>query len=135
MEYMIYLNVFLTKIDISDTIVACFIKKYPVGYKERKKTMKRRISTCILLVLMIVIGGTNFPDVTMYSKEFWQWSTVILLGTIICANIFLGEEPQALFDYICKENFKKAPIFGMLAIPFIISTGMLIYTSLRDSLP
>ena len=97
--------------------------------------MKRRISTCILLVLMVIVGGTNYPEVAMFSREFWQWSTIMLLGTIICANIFLGEEPHSLFDYICKENFKKAPIFGMLAIPLMISIIALVYTSLRDSLP
>lgn len=83
--------------------------------------VKRRIFTIIVLIAMFLIGVVTYPNSEIFSLEFWLWLTLLLGGTIIVANVFLLEQQMELFDHFSKENFKKAPIFGILAIPFIVS--------------
>ena len=93
--------------------------------------MRRRVSTLILLEVMMGVGAFTLPDARIFSPQFWLWLTILLLATIFFANVFLGEEQWELFNSICNENFKKAPIFGICIIPFGISLICLLYTGMR----
>ena len=93
--------------------------------------MRRRLGRVILLLLMSMVGISTIPNSKLFSKEFWGLLSIILLITIVCANIFLGEEQYELFNYISKENIKKAPIYAILIMPLIISTIGLIITGLE----
>lgn len=89
---------------------------------------KRRIFTTIVLVVMFLIGMVTYPENEIFSLEFWIWLTLLLGGTIVVANVLLLEHQMELFEQFSRENFKKAPIFGILGLPFLIS---LIATSVK----
>lgn len=97
----------------------------------KKLRMKEIIKKVAILILIGIVAISTVPSTELGNKEFWLWLTIILLVTIIIANIFFGEKQFELFDRICIENFKKAPIFGVLFIPLVISILGLIYTGMK----
>lgn len=92
---------------------------------------KKRITlTVILLLGMVGVGFATMPDTELFTKQFWLWLTILLFSTIVIANL-LGEEQHQLFEHIDWENFKKAPIFGILFFPLLISTIALITLGIK----
>lgn len=92
---------------------------------------KKRITlTVILLLGMIAVGLATIPDTELFTKQFWLWLTLLLFSTMVIANL-LGEEQYQLFEHIDWENFKNAPIFGILFFPLLISTIVLIILGIK----
>ena len=92
---------------------------------------KRLVITVVLMVGMVIIGAVTMPPEAIFSKQFWMWMTILLFSTVVLANI-LGEEQFELFDHIDMENFKNAPVFGILAFPLSISIIALIWIGFKE---